>query len=422
MPEREPLRPSSTTIECGGLVFDAGFDSGNCARVEEQGENSFAVWTTADCAGTPHATGFRSWFHFGVQGAPVGTTLQFEVHNMNAQGHLFKHDMRPVFRVLPARPLWERIRAPVGTSGTKAEDNFVLRFRHRVEAPAGEDATIFFALCYPHAVAECQARLGHIDALFAGTLPAPSARGGVAPADAALAPAGHGANAQPSCATLVNAAAAVTAASGLPLRRPAGVYFHRELLVRSVEGRRVELLTISGTNGMIQEREVRPAPPSARPRASPPHSTCAHCRRAAAVRAQLPIPGIFPDGTERPSRFANKPVFFMSARVHPGEVPASHVLDGLLAFLLRENDPRAQRLRELYVFKLVRLHTPPLRASPPPTARALSPPRPRRCPCSTPTASTMATTAPTPSGKTSTDATSSRTPSSTRPSTPSATC
>lgn len=54
----------------------------------------------------------------------------------------------------------------------------------------------------------------------------------------------------------------------------------------------------------------------------------------------------------------NKPVVFVSARVHPGETPSSFVLKGFLNFILKEDDIRAQKLRENFIFLLVPMLNP----------------------------------------------------------------
>ena len=50
--------------------------------------------------------------------------------------------------------------------------------------------------------------------------------------------------------------------------------------------------------------------------------------------------GLFPDAQgdpeSRPFKF-EKPTVFISSRVHPGETPASFVLDGIWKFLTNEN-------------------------------------------------------------------------------------
>nr|XP_047911637.1 cytosolic carboxypeptidase-like protein 5 [Anser cygnoides] len=113
-----------------------------------------------------------------------------------------------------------------------------------------------------------------------------------------------------------------------PSSPPDSVYYHRELLCHSLDKLRVDLLTVTSCHGMQEEREPR-------------------------------LDKLFPDtATPRPRRFAGKRVFFLSSRVHPGETPSSFVFNGFLDFILREEDPRAQMLRRMFVFKLIPMLNP----------------------------------------------------------------
>lgn len=52
-----------------------------------------------------------------------------------------------------------------------------------------------------------------------------------------------------------------------------------------------------------------------------------------------------------------KPVVFLNCRVHPGEVTASHTLNGMLEFLASD-DVRAFLLRKLFMFVIVPMVNP----------------------------------------------------------------
>lgn len=106
------------------------------------------------------------------------------------------------------------------------------------------------------------------------------------------------------------------------------IYYHRELLCYSLDNLRVDLLTVTSAKGMTDKRE--------------------DC-----------LPHLFPDKTvPRAHVFQGKKVFFLSARVHPGETPSSFVFNGFLDFILRKDDPRAVVLRNHYVFKMIPMLNP----------------------------------------------------------------
>lgn len=93
------------------------------------------------------------------------------------------------------------------------------------------------------------------------------------------------------------------------------IYFHRELLGHSKELRYLELITITGKNEHISKTR----------------------------EPKIEGVGMFPeikDGSPESKIFSSnrcyqidKPTIFLSARVHPGEVQSSHVLNGIVDFL-----------------------------------------------------------------------------------------
>ncbi|XP_044024321.1 cytosolic carboxypeptidase-like protein 5 isoform X2 [Siniperca chuatsi] len=290
----------------GNIVFSSKFDSGNLARVEkvEKGSSSpasdiapsgsapsgsnltpdyeFNVWTQPDCAGTEHENGNRSWFYFSVRGAAPGKILKINVMNMNNQRKLYSQGMAPLVRTLPGKNRWERIRDR--PTSEIVDNQFILSFTHRLLEVRG--ATTYFSFCYPFSYSECQEMLQQLDQSY------------------------------PNAAQLS------------PSSAPDSVYYHRELLCDSLDGNRVDLLTVTNCNGMQEEREPR-------------------------------LPELFPDTkTPRPHCFSGKRVFFLSSRVHPGETPSSFVFNGFLNFILRKDDPRAHALRNMFVFKLIPMLNP----------------------------------------------------------------
>ncbi|KAM9316913.1 cytosolic carboxypeptidase-like protein 5 [Gastrophryne carolinensis] len=295
-------------VRCGGLLFTSKFDSGNLGRVEKversDGDGDvangnggsvafgslsqipdyeFNVWTRPDCAETEYENGNRSWFHFSVRGGAPGKLIKINIMNMNKQSKLYAQGMAPFVRTVPIRSRWERIRDR--PTFEIVDNQFILSFVHRFLDCRG--AITYFAFCFPFSYEESQEMLAGLDDRFSDCrLRSP----GSSPPDT--------------------------------------IYYHRELLCHSLDGLRVDLLTITSCHGMMEEREPQ-------------------------------LDKLFPDRSiPRPYRFSGKRVFFLSSRVHPGETPSSFVFNGFLEFILRQDDPRAAMLRRMFVFKLIPMLNP----------------------------------------------------------------
>ena len=302
-------------FEVSGFTFTSNFDSGNLAHVElssvgadsepecpavsrpststaqprcagpEAADYDFLLWTRPDCHRTEFENGNRTWFYFGLKGGPPGAVVRFTVMNMNKQSKLFSQGMAPVF-MIPGLTAWDRIRDQPTFSTN--ENNFSMSFKFRnLEEPSYQ---VFFAFTYPYSYKELQSSLAKLEKKHSST--------------------------HLSWETL----------QSVP---DSGVYFHRELAARSLENRRLDLITITGLNNIQKERE----PTLAR---------------------------LFPDQdpAKRPHKFSNKKTVFLSARVHPGETCSSFVMNGFIRFILSQNDARAAALRAKYVFKLVPMLNP----------------------------------------------------------------
>lgn len=93
----------------------------------------------------------------------------------------------------------------------------------------------------------------------------------------------------------------------------------------------MEVLTITGSNERLEEREEM-------------------------------IDGLFPDSepAKRPCKFARKRYVYLSSRVHPGEVAASHMLNGFLGHILSDpaKDIKVKLALHHFVFVIVPLLNP----------------------------------------------------------------
>ena len=299
-------------MQVAGYTFRSNFCSGNVATVEDDGVRSdgtqaFEITLKPDCAGLECVvTDARTWFHFGVvraAGSTAAKAAQFRIMNFNDHSKMYSQGMRVVTRTV--RGGAHRVACPPHefTDGTPwgrcplaaeceknpdAKSLATLTWEHSFEA-VDADTETFFAFCYPHSFEQCQSWLSNIVSTYGGS-------------DEAAA----GAEAETETGATGPVAAAVDGSSAAAA--PDAPYVCRETLATSLEGRPIEMLTISSREGMSAECDAGVAEGKAR-------------------------------------RFPGKPIIFVSARVHPGETPGSFILMGLVELALRQKWSAAEAKR-----------------------------------------------------------------------------
>jgi len=362
----------------------------------QRGSNVIRLCPRADCEGEAFATGYRTWFHVsvavrlpvavaGARGTGAGAaarSIRFEVAPYNRQSGLLRAGHRPSIigglGTPKASRTWRRLRTPAalaseddGDGGKRWALSFSVTWPSAAASDGAEAETdsagtvtarwceFAVAFCFPSGYLDAlrmgdalEHSLGN-DSLAAGSerrwrtlREAVDAGDPMLPAALAADPwgaafplrPGPGASPEGDAAFDFDAEDETAGAAG----GRAGVYFARELLVLSRGGRRVELWTVTAPP---EDGLGEGAPREGRP-----------------FGQGLPLlPAEGGEGGERrPLLFPGRPVVYVSARVHPGETPATHSFAGLARLLTRPagEDPRADALRRRFVFKLVPVLNP----------------------------------------------------------------
>lgn len=256
--------PQHAVFSFPNIEFSSDFDSGNICKVEQSEENSYQLWTGPDAMGTPGENTCRTWFYFKASTTP-GLSYKFTIMNLNSQSKLYKDGMKPVYS--SDQENWKFVESQIDYATNNGNFEVTWNFSFT-------DSITFFAFSFPWSLEQNSKLLTDLEAICEEN----------------------------------------------------SIFFYKENLVNSLEGRPCDLITVTSKDGMEDKREKK-------------------------------ISGLFPDNKERCFKFNNKKVIFVSSRVHPGEVPSSHVMNGFLKFIVSQ-DPRAESLRRSFVFKIIPILNP----------------------------------------------------------------
>lgn len=216
-----------------------------------------------------------SWFYFRITGLPLNMKLTFEARKLHILHRIYRngHDMyRPVIKI-GEQGKWHKIKERPVQDINENKELFAM-FPITIDFDNNKKF-IEIAFCFPYKYEEMMNDVSNFEKQFES----------------------HD-----------------------------QIYFHKEILCKSVEGLSIPLQTISSHHLKLDTTETYTISDGQ------PTQCLKFCDK--------------------------KPVIIFSGRVHPGETPASIALNGAIKFLLKANDEDAKILRKNFVFKIVPILNP----------------------------------------------------------------
>ena len=292
--------PQQNLFTFDELSLDSRFECGNLMYADKVAPGQYNIWIAPDCYKTPFETKQRVAFYFKVanvnlQGFP-SRKISFRIMNVSkVQDKNYKEGMVPVYLSVNNKNSWQILPSPLTDFKLTSHKTIEIAFDYTFNL-ADSLKGVFFAFTFPYTYTDNNNFVTHLENTYA---------------------------------------------------RSQSIYFHRELLTHSPEGRRIDLLTITAHDA----DSLNPGPPYLiepfLPELFPTH-----------VRKLTGPPSLETRNIHRPFVFRNKGYILISARVHAAESPANFMLQSFLLSLLRENDPVSQLLLQNFVFVVIPMLNP----------------------------------------------------------------
>ena len=296
-----PNEHTHNLFEFDEITVDSCFDSGNLMMASKFDSGVYELWIAPDAYKTPYEAKTGTFFHFRVskidlQGAE-NRRFEFKIKNIKKVNYnnYFRQDMLPVFKSPSNNGSWQFLATPLLERTLVNETEIEIKFEYTFNTLESQKE-VFFCFTFPYSYSDCQNFIKSLEDKYTN--------------------------------------------------HPA-VYFHRETVIYSLEGRPMELLTITALDKSIFDEQGTAEIEPLLPDLFPNHP-----------KEQTELPTMANRHLHRPFIWKNKRYVFLTARVHPGEPPANHMLQGLLLNLLDPNDPGNQLLLENFVFVIIPMLNP----------------------------------------------------------------